>query len=117
MFWKKTPRWNVEADVVVIGTGAAGMVAALAAAEGGQRVALLEKSDRVGGTTAVSGGVVWVPGNHHMAEAGLADSREEALSPDLLRQAAEQALRRGLVTRGELGAVDEALKPFGGLAA
>jgi hypothetical protein len=47
----------------------------------------------------------------------LNDCAREALSPDLLRQAAEQAPRRGLVTRGELGAVDEALKPFGGLAA
>ena len=39
------------------------------------------------------------------------------LSPELLRQAAQQALRRGLVTKTELDAVEEALKPFGGLAA
>ena len=65
-----------EADVVVIGTGAAGMVAALAAHDVGARVLLVEKSDRVGGTTAVSGGVVWVPCNHHMTEP---DSRAEAL--------------------------------------
>jgi hypothetical protein len=38
------------------------------------------------------------------------------MSPDLLRPAAQQAIRRGLVTRDELGDVDEALKPFGGLA-
>jgi 3-oxosteroid 1-dehydrogenase len=76
-FWKK--KWTVESDVVVIGSGAAGMVAALAAADLGARVTLLEKADRIGGTTAVSGGVVWVPCNHHMAAAGVADSREEAL--------------------------------------
>lgn len=41
----------------------------------------------------------------------------EGLSPDLLRQAAQQALRRGLVTKPELGEVEAALKPLGGLAA
>ena len=43
--------------------------------------------------------------------------RRVGLSPDLLRQAAQQALRRGLVTKAELADVEEALKPFGGLAA
>ena len=78
MSWFKK-KWNAESDVVVVGSGAAGMVAALAAADAGARVTLLEKSERVGGTTAVSGGVVWVPCNHHMEAAGIADSRAEAL--------------------------------------
>lgn len=47
----------------------------------------------------------------------LSDCAHAALSPELLRQAAQQALRRGLVTRSELGAVESALAPFGGLAA
>lgn len=47
----------------------------------------------------------------------LNDSAREGLSPELLRQAAQQALRRGLVTRAELGDVEEALKPFGGFTA
>jgi predicted transcriptional regulator of viral defense system len=47
----------------------------------------------------------------------LNDCAREGLSPELLRQAAQQALRRGLVTKAELGEVEEALKPFGGLAA
>ena len=47
----------------------------------------------------------------------LNDCAREGLSPELLRQAAQQALRRGLVTRAELAAVEDALKPFGGLAA
>jgi predicted transcriptional regulator of viral defense system len=46
----------------------------------------------------------------------LNDCAREGLSPDLLRQAAQQALRRGLVTKAELSDVEEALKPFGGLA-
>jgi predicted transcriptional regulator of viral defense system len=47
----------------------------------------------------------------------LTDCAHEGLSPELLRQAAQQALRRGLVTKADLGAVKEALVPFGGLAA
>ena len=47
----------------------------------------------------------------------LNDCAREGLSPDLLRQAARQALRRGLVTRPELRAVKDALAPFGGLSA
>ena len=45
------------------------------------------------------------------------DCARDGLSPELLRHAAQQALRRGLVTRPELGAVKAALKPFGGLTA
>jgi predicted transcriptional regulator of viral defense system len=46
----------------------------------------------------------------------LNDCAREDMSPDLLRQAAQQAIRRGLVTKAELGDVEEALKPFGALA-
>lgn len=47
----------------------------------------------------------------------LSDCAASGLSPDLLRQAAQQALRRGLVNRSELADVETALEPFGGLAA
>ncbi|HRI10442.1 MAG TPA: hypothetical protein PKW35_21630 [Nannocystaceae bacterium] len=47
----------------------------------------------------------------------LNDCADESLAPDLLRQAALQALSRGLVTRPELGHVDKALQPYGGLTA
>lgn len=47
----------------------------------------------------------------------LSDCATEFVSPELLRQAAQQALRRGLVAKGELSDVDKALAPFGGLAA
>ena len=72
-------------DVIVLGTGAAGLVAALAAHEAGATVGLYEKADVVGGTTALSGGIVWVPNNPHMAAAGLADSRDEAQRRPLLQ--------------------------------
>jgi|ERR1044071_1448562 predicted transcriptional regulator of viral defense system len=51
------------------------------------------------------------------AQRSLNDCAREGMSPDLLRQAARQAIRRGLVARTELGDVEEALTPFGGLAA
>lgn len=63
-----------NADVVVVGSGAAGLSAALAAAAGGARTVLLEGSARWGGTTAVSGGQAWVPGHH------ADDSAEDALT-------------------------------------
>ncbi|MGI8491394.1 MAG: FAD-dependent oxidoreductase [Acidimicrobiales bacterium] len=68
-----------DTDIVVVGSGAAGLVAALAAASGGAKVRVLERSSFVGGTTAVSGGGIWVPQNDHMGELGVGDSREEAL--------------------------------------
>src|ERR1700722_10578021 len=52
-------------DVLVAGSGAAGLTAALAAASRGARVILAERSDELGGTTALSFGRVWVPANHH----------------------------------------------------
>jgi 3-oxosteroid 1-dehydrogenase len=69
-----------ETDVIVIGSGAAGLVCALVAAVGGLRVVVLEKSDKLGGTSAMSGGAVWVPANHHGRAAGVADSPAEALT-------------------------------------
>lgn len=72
--------WNVEADVVVVGTGGAALTAAILARDQGAQVLVVERSDKVGGTTAVSGGVIWIPLNHHMGALGVTDSREEALT-------------------------------------
>jgi 3-oxosteroid 1-dehydrogenase len=66
-------------DVVVLGTGAAGLVAALAAADAGASVGIYEKTDAVGGTTAISGGTCWVPNNRH-AGFDASDEREQALA-------------------------------------
>jgi succinate dehydrogenase/fumarate reductase flavoprotein subunit len=67
-----------EADIVVVGSGAAGCGAALAAVARGLRVILLEKSSRLGGATASSLGGLWVPDNHLLAAAGLRDSLDAA---------------------------------------
>ena len=73
-------RWDREFDLVVLGSGAAGLTAAILAHDGGARVLVLEKARLIGGTTGVSGGMPWIPLNRHMAELGVSDSREEALS-------------------------------------
>lgn len=67
-------RW----DLVVVGAGAAGLTAACAAASAGCSVLLLEQAAVVGGTSAISGGMVWLPANHKMAEAQRPDSIEAA---------------------------------------
>lgn len=69
-----------EFDVVVVGSGAAGLTAATLAHDHGAKVLILERTDKIGGTTAVSGGGIWVPNNHHMDEVEASDSREEALN-------------------------------------
>jgi len=67
-----------EFDVVVAGSGAAGMTAALAAAKLGLSVVVIEKAPRFGGSTARSGGGVWIPNNPALKAAGVEDTPELA---------------------------------------
>jgi 3-oxosteroid 1-dehydrogenase len=66
--------------VIVVGSGAAGFAAAIAAAESGARVVLLEATGTVGGTTAMSGGVAWIPGGPRTRALGFEDDRDRALT-------------------------------------
>jgi 3-oxosteroid 1-dehydrogenase len=71
--------WDRSVDLVVVGSGAGGLTTALTASLEGAEALVLEKSQLTGGTSAMSGGAIWVPNNHLMREAGLDDSEEAAL--------------------------------------
>jgi 3-oxosteroid 1-dehydrogenase len=67
-------------DVVVLGSGIAGLSAVLAAHKTGFSALLIEKADKLGGTTADSYGLIWVGNNHIMREAGESDSRDDVIA-------------------------------------
>jgi 3-oxosteroid 1-dehydrogenase len=75
----KPDKWDRVVDVVVVGSGGAALVAATLAYDGGAEVLVVEKADMLGGTTAVSGGVMWLPNNHLMAVVGIEDNRDDAI--------------------------------------
>lgn len=108
-----------ETDILILGCGPAGMCAALAAHDTGAKVTIVERFDRIGGTGAVSGGVIWVPDNPRQRAAGMRDSRDEALAyfraldhGDLVDETLEAFVDRGpeaLAFLEEAGALKVAL--------
>ncbi len=71
--------WDLEVDVVSVGTGLGGLTSAIVAHDRGAKVAILDKAPKIGGICAYSGGEVFVPGNHKMTAEGFEDAREEGL--------------------------------------
>lgn len=67
---------DLTTDVLVVGSGAGGLSTAITARKHGLDVVVVEKDDVFGGTTAFSGGVLWIPGSPHSREAGYGDSRD-----------------------------------------
>jgi fumarate reductase flavoprotein subunit len=78
-------RWDAETDVVVVGAGGCGLVAALAAAEHGSQVVILEKTDRVLGNTASSAGMIPAAGTRFQKESGIFETPEE-MAEDILKK-------------------------------
>lgn len=72
--------WDHTADLVIVGSGGGGLVAALAAADLGMSTVVVEKGAQLGGSTAMSGGVIWMPNNPLMRTDGVADSHADGLA-------------------------------------
>ena len=71
--------WDLEADIVCAGSGAASLSAASTAAAGGASVIVLEKAAVLGGTTAKSGAVIWIPNHFGLKARGIPDPREACI--------------------------------------
>lgn len=67
-------KWDLEADVVALGSGIGGLSAAITAHDEGASALVIERAEQVGGVTALSMGEVWVAGNHHAKALGIEDS-------------------------------------------
>ncbi|MHA2357798.1 MAG: FAD-dependent oxidoreductase, partial [Candidatus Heimdallarchaeaceae archaeon] len=71
-------KWDYTTDVLIVGSGGGGMTAALVAKKAGLDVIVIEKSETYGGSTALSGGGIWVPNNYLLEKHGIYDSLEKA---------------------------------------
>lgn len=69
-----------EYDLIIVGSGAGALVSAVTAKAAGLRPLLIEKTELIGGSTALSGGILWLPNNPLMAREGIVDSRAESLT-------------------------------------
>jgi 3-oxosteroid 1-dehydrogenase len=101
--------WDEVFDIVVVGSGIAGVATALAAREAGLRPILIEKADKLGGGTSFSMGGIWIGNNHLARAAGYADSRDDVLAY-MRFVAADEADDERLVAYADRG--PEALKFF-----
>ncbi|SPM26985.1 FAD-binding protein [Mycobacterium terramassiliense] len=75
-----TTQWDRSVDLLIAGSGGGGMVAGLAALDCGLEPLIIEKQALVGGSTGLSGGIVWLPNNPLMRAEGVADSHEDGLA-------------------------------------
>src|SRR6516225_10704199 len=73
-------KWDKSVDLLIAGSGGGGMVAALAALDSGIEPLIVEKQALVGGSTGMSGGMVWLPNNPLMRADGIPDSHADGLA-------------------------------------
>lgn len=92
-----------SADLIVLGSGAAGLAAAVTAACHGLKVLMIEKEDRFGGASAISGGTIWIPGNRHAVGAKLDASLTAAriYLGNMIGNGIDQELVDTFLARGE----------------
>ena len=94
--------WDEEVDLLVLGTGAGGLAAAVTGANEGLSTLVLEKTEFVGGTTAYSAGTCWIPGNRFQQADGVTDDVPEASRylDALVGDRAPRELREAYLARG-----------------
>ena len=100
---RSTPtKWDEEYDLVVLGSGAAGLTAAIVSAIEGMRTLLIEKSDQIGGTSALSSGSAWIPNNSNQRRSGVTGDDKAALTylDALIGERSDRTLREAFVTAG-----------------
>lgn len=92
----------VSPDLIVLGSGAAGLSAAVTAARHGLKVLVVERETRFGGASAISGGTIWIPGNRQAAEASLDASLETARTylSQMIGEGSDQPLVEAFLARG-----------------
>jgi succinate dehydrogenase/fumarate reductase flavoprotein subunit len=96
--------WEKEVDVLVVGSGAAGLTAALVSATEGATTLLCEKTSLIGGTSARSGGTLWIAASEQANRAGLPDTKEvglEYLRAEIPQEEAAELLRNYVETGPE----------------
>lgn len=95
-------KWDASYDVVVVGSGAAGLTAGLTAKLQGLKSLVIEKTDRYGGASAISGGALWIPNNHVIKGAGVPDTHELARQYlySTVGDRVPEALKEAYITRG-----------------
>tara|TARA_B100000614_G_scaffold262912_1_gene301105 strand:- start:35607 stop:36167 length:561 start_codon:yes stop_codon:yes gene_type:complete len=124
---KMPAKWDEEVDVVVVGSGFAGLAAAHEAAKAGASVALLEKMRTPGGNSIISGGVIAAAGSPLQAEQGIQDSPDSLYEdmlkaglylnqPELARIVADKSVETVQWTIDELGVEYSGLSHMGGHA-
>lgn len=95
-------KWDASYDVVVVGSGAAGLTAGLTAKLQGMKSLVIEKTDRYGGASAISGGALWIPNNHIIKGAGVPDTHELARQylDSTIGDRVPEELKETYITRG-----------------
>ena len=76
---RTTGKWDHEADIVVVGSGIGACTAAVVAHENGDSVLVVEKAPTIGGTSAKSAGVLWIPNNFTLKDRGIADDKADCV--------------------------------------
>lgn len=95
-------KWDASYDVVVVGSGAAGLTAGLTAKLRGMKSLVIEKTERYGGASALSGGALWIPNNHVIKGEGVPDTHKLArlYLDSTIGDRVPEALKEAYITRG-----------------